>query len=154
MCAYKQNRVSAAIWPWYSHGVTHEEPHRGALRKQAVCQFCVVAAIGLVVFFLLRHRIVGTVVVGLALVLLLTGLFLPRVFQALERFGRLLGKWVGAGLTWLLLVPFFYLCFLPGHWLLSASKKDPLRLRLSEDEPTYWTHRPPVLDVNRFKSQY
>ncbi|NIP18141.1 MAG: hypothetical protein GWM87_08275, partial [Xanthomonadales bacterium] len=63
----------------------------------------------------LHHVLMSKVIVALAALVLISGLFLPRVFNAIERGGRRLGFWVGTGLTWILLVPFFYVVFVPGR---------------------------------------
>jgi hypothetical protein len=152
MAEYKQNKVSAAIWPWA--GDRPAAVAAPAVYRRSLIQAAVVAAIGLFVLLKMRHAIVGSVVLAMAAVLLVTGLFLPGAFRRIESWGQQLGKAVGAGMTWMLLVPFFYLCFLPGNLLLRALKKDPLKLKFPSNEPTYWTHRPPVIDVSRFRSQY
>lgn len=120
----------------------------------AVIQTGVMAAIGALLYFWLGHRTMGFVVWGLAAVVLVSGLFLPPVFAAIERFGKRLGQWVGTGLTWGLLVPFYYLCFVPLHLLQKISGKDPLRRRFPTDEPTYWTPRGPVKDANQYRKQF
>jgi hypothetical protein len=151
MANYQQNKVSAAIWPWAGGRSAAPAP---AVYRRALIQALVVAAIGLFVLLKLRHAIVGGVVLTMAAVLLVTGQFMPNAFLRIESWGQKLGKAVGAAMTWVLLVPFFYLCFLPGHLLLRALGKDPLKIKFPSGEPTYWTHRPPVIDVSRFRSQY
>lgn len=150
--AYQQNAVSKAIWAWPDRIAPAGPVRGGAVRRRAVIQSAVAAVIGLLVMW--KHRTAGLVVLAIAAAVLAAGLFLPRVFLALERAMQALGKGVGAALTWILLVPFFYLCFLPGHLLMALLKKDPLRLTFPSDEPTYWDSRPHRMDAEYFKRQF
>jgi hypothetical protein len=155
MAAYTQNMISKAIWPWPERLGPAAAPARGGgIRRRALVQAAVAAAIGLLLALMFKHRIAGGIVLAIAAIVLATGLFLPRAFQSLERAMQALGKGVGAALTWILLVPFFYLCFLPGHLLIALLRKDPLRLRFPSDEPTYWDSRPHRMDAEYFKRQY
>jgi hypothetical protein len=153
MTPFTQNRVSAVAWPWMSEKISRaDDPH--ARRRRAVVQAAVAGGIGLLLVLVWHRRILGWVVLALSAGVLFSGLFLPRAFRALEGFGQRLAKFVGAALTWLLLVPFFYLCFLPGSLLLGLLKKDPLKLKFPSDEPTYWDTRPHRMDADYFKKQY
>ena len=49
-----------------------------------------------------------------------------------------LGHWTGIALAWLLLVPIFYLAFLPFGLLLRRGRRDRLRRRLDPDAVSYW----------------
>lgn len=112
------------------------------------------AAIGAGLFWGLEHRAVGIVAWGLAAVVLVSGFFIPPVFAAIERFGKRLGQWVGVGLTWGLLTPFYYLCFVPMHLGLVLKGKDPLHRQVPTDESTYWTPRKPVPNMAQYRKQF
>lgn len=112
------------------------------------------AAIGAGLFWGLEHRAMGAVVWGFAVLVLVSGFFVPPVFAALERFGKKLGKGVGVLLTWALLAPFFYLCFVPLRLLQKIGGKDPLQRRFPTDEPTYWIPRKPVPKVDQYRKQF
>lgn len=60
----------------------------------------------------------------------------------------------GKGITFLLLVPFFYLVFVPGRLLLALSGRDPLNRRFPSDEPSYWVKRAPGISPAHYKKQY
>ncbi len=49
----------------------------------------------------------------------------------------------GKGLTYLLLVPFFYLFFTPAALILRAQGRDPLHRRFRDKRWTYWISRSP-----------
>jgi len=138
--------------PWFGTGA---DP---AARRSAPCpalrQAAVMGVVGAGLFFWLEHRAMGVVVWSLAGVVLASGLFLPPVFAAIERFGRRLGQGAGVLLTWGLLVPFYYLCFGTLRLAQRLGGKDPLCRKFPSDEPTYWTPRPPVRDMARYRKQF
>ena len=77
----------------------------------------------------------------LAVGILFGSLWAPRLYRAMERFGRFLGRGVGAGMTWLLLVPFFFLVFLPGRLVLRLVGRDPMRRAFPAPEASCWIPR-------------
>lgn len=147
--------VSSVVWPWRQKNAARGVPAKSGPSAPAIwLQTAVMAVIGAALFWWLGHRVMGVVVWGLATVVLVSGLFVPPVFAAIERFGQNLGKWVGAALTWGLLAPFYYLCFFPMHLVLKLKGKDPLHRQIHTDEPTYWTPRKPVKDVAQYRKQF
>ncbi len=149
------NTVESVVWPWRERQSAAGQTGKTAPPwKAAVRQFVIMALIGAALYGWLGHRLMGAVVWSLATVVLVSGLFIPPAFAAIERFGMALGKWVGAGLTWGLLTPFFYLCFCPMHLMLKLKGKDPLERRLHTGESTYWTARLPVEDPSRYRKQF
>lgn len=150
--SFQQNAVSAAVWRWRAPASGGAAGPAKA-RARAAVQAAVAGAAGLVLLLVFHHRVVGLVVLAIAVVVLASGLFIPRAFAAIERFGKGLGKAVGTGLTWLLLVPFFYLCFVPARTLMALLKKDPLKLKFSPAAASYWTPRPPV-SAEQVRKQY
>lgn len=150
-----QPTVASVVWPWREKEAAKSAPKPNASPwKAAVGQAAVMAAIGAGLFRWLGHRTMGIVAWALAGLVLFSGLFLPSLFAAIERFGQRLGKWVGAILTWGLLVPFYYLGFYPLHLALKLQGKDPLQRRLHAGEPTYWTPRKPVADAAQYRKQF
>ena len=149
------NPVLSVVWPWREKaaGAAKPEP-RGPSRTAVLTQTAVMAAIGAGLFWGLEHRVAGIVAWSLAAVVLVSGFFIPPVFAAIERFGKLLGKWIGTLLTWGLLAPFYYLCFFPMHLALKIRGKDPLHRQVPTAEPTYWTPRKPVADLAQYRKQF
>lgn len=109
--------------------------------------------IGFLLFGVLHYRIAGAIVLVMGTIVLISGLFVPSIFWAIERVGAILGLAVGTALTWLLLVPFFYLCFTTVRLFHLMKGKDPLCRRCPTDEPTYWVPRPPVTDPAHYRKQ-
>lgn len=121
---------------------------------KGIVQSVIMALIGLLVYKWLGHAIMAYVVWGLAAVVLVSGLFIPPVFNAIEKFGQLLGLWVGTGLTYALLVPFFYLIMFPGKIVLSIKGKDPMCRKFPSDEKSYWAPKKPVKDIHQYEKQF
>ena len=152
----QSDNMARSIWPCCKE--TQAVPPAGVRQettsKRAVIQFAVALSIALVLFFLLKKPVMAGIVTGISTVVLICGLFIPTAFLAIEKFGLKLGEWVAAGMTWLLLVPFFYICFVPGRLIMILRGKDPLNLRLSAKVSTYWVPRSPVNDIKQYEKQH
>lgn len=121
--------------------------------SSVLIQTLVPAVVG-VIFFLLGRLITAKVLWGVSLVLLVSGLFIPAVFNRIEQFGRWFGKWVGLAITWVLLAPVFYLVFVPGRLILKLQGIDPMCRKFPTDAKTYWVPRKPVTNLEEYKRQF
>lgn len=129
-------------------GTIHQD-HRG----RAVLQALVPAALG--AFFLIRGKpIAGSVLCGIGALVLISGLFIPALFARIEQFGKALGIAVGTALTWILLVPMFYLVFLPGRLMLLARGIDPMCRQFPTQLRTYWIPRKAVGGAEEYTRQF
>lgn len=116
-------------------------------------QTVIPAAVGL--FFLYKGKPVAAgVLFGLAAVLLVSGCLIPSLFNRIERAGQAFGRGVSTALTWVLLVPVFFLVFVTGRVILKLRGEDPLCRKFPTDATTYWTPRKAVADVSEYKRQY
>lgn len=116
-------------------------------------QSLVPAGVGLV-FFVLKKPVTANVLWGISGLLLISGLFIPPVFNRIEQFGRWFGQWAGIAITWGLMVPMFYLVFVPGRVLLKLRGIDPMCRKFPTDATTYWVPRKPVTDMEEYKRQF
>lgn len=116
-------------------------------------QTLVPAAVGLA-FSVAGKGGAAKVLWGISLFLLVTGLFIPFVFRRIEQFGRWIGKWAGLVITWALMMPVFYLIFLPGRLILRLRGIDPMCRKFPTDAPSYWVPRKPVQDAEDYKRQF
>ncbi len=140
-------------WDWKASGPAWPESKPMSARLKALIQAPIMAAVGAVLHHF--HRDIGAYIVwALAALVLIGGLFISPLFRAFEKFGQLLARWVGAALTWGLLVPFFYLCFVPGRWIMQLRGRDPLTRKFPSQERTYWIPRPPVSSLAQYKKQH
>ena len=128
---------------------TSSKPGYGSLLLQALVPMAVGA------FFLYRHRPVAAVILfGIGALLLVSGLFIPVLFFRIERIGQAVGRVVGLVLTWIILLPMFYLVFVPGRLILMIRGIDPMCRKFPTDAPTYWVPRKPVGSVEEYKRQF
>ena len=105
-------------------------------------------------FFYKGKPVAGGILCALGVFVLISGLFLPAVFARWERLGAWLGKVVGTALTWLTLVPMFYLVFFPGRLILLALGRDPMNRRFPTKASTYWVPRKPVGGAEEYRRQF
>lgn len=120
-----------------------------ALSKAAVA-WCVAAV--LVLHFHLPAA--GVLAGGLGTLLLLLGLFLPSLYLLFEKGSRAIGDWAAVAMTWLLLMPLFYLVFVPGRIALALSGGDPLQRRKDKSATTYWCDWKHSQDPESYLRQY
>jgi hypothetical protein len=113
-----------------------------------------VPAVAGLVFLLIGKLLAAKVLWGVSGVLLISGLFIPPVFNRIEQFGRWFGKGVGIAITWILLMPVFYLLFVPGRLILMVRGIDPMCRKFPTAAPTYWVPRKPVTNLEEYKRQF
>ncbi len=111
------------------------------IKTRATIQFLITVAIATLLFTVLKHFILAIIVGTFSIVILISGLFFDSIFLMIEKFGKSLGKWVGIGITWLLLVPLFYIVFFPGRLILGLMKKDPLDRKFPSPSKTCWSEK-------------
>jgi hypothetical protein len=121
---------------------------------RGLLQAAIMGGIGLVLHRVVGHVVMAWVVWGLAGVVLVSALFIHRVYAAIEAFGRWLGIWAGTGVTYLLLVPFFYLVFVPGRLVLLLLGRDPMQRTFPSPESTCWSPRKTKMDEKHYRKQF
>jgi len=151
MSMYEQNAVSKTVWRWQEESGAQEE---GLSRPVRACIQVVIMLILGGVLVWADKVIMSRIVFSITAIVFICGFFIPPAFAAIERFGKALGHYVATGLTWMLLVPFFYLCFVPARLILLARGKDPLNRACPTDDETYWIKRKPVDNVNHYRRQH
>jgi hypothetical protein len=138
----RHSRVSEAIWPWPDSDQGLSPKQEPAPIKRVLLQAAVLALLALLLWRVLGHVLAARVVLALAVISLVTGILLPGIFRHIERFGKVIGRGAGVSLTWALLVPFFYLCFIPARLILLLLRKDPLHRSFPSTEASYWVSPP------------
>ena len=146
---FEPSAVSKAIWNWNR---PPPPPRKGHSLGKVLIQVAL-PLMAAAIFYCFRKPIPAYVLCGVAAFVLVSGLFIPPVFAAIGRAAALVGVGAGVGLTWLLLVPFYYLVFAPARLMQRVTGRDPLNRKFPSDEPTYWTPRPPVA-VEQYRKQH
>jgi len=135
--------VLSATWDWLAAPGDAPGTGRSALGRAALVQAGVTAAVAAVLRFGFGHHAFPLVLWGLAVLVLVLGLFLPRAYRPVHAFGRALGRLVGRVLLYVLLVPFFFVFFTPVAILLRLQGRDPLHRAFREARFSYWIPRAP-----------
>ena len=130
-------RPEAAAVAWRSASVGGaREPLDG--RGRIAAQTAVAALVGasIAVF---GSRALGIALLSIAALVFTAAMISPRtVSNALGGLFASTGRIAGTGLTWLLMVPLFYLFFLPFGALLRRGRRDRLQRFTDVGAPTYW----------------
>jgi hypothetical protein len=128
--------AAAAIWDWREpSGVVAA---KGRPRLRGFVRGAIVTTFGLLVLAFWSQT-VGTVVLVVAGVILFSALVSPTVLYAgIEGLLARLGRLTGQAITWVLLVPLFYLFFLPFGLLLRRGRRDRMKRFFEPGAETYW----------------
>ncbi len=144
-------KTTELIWPWRNR----QDPADAApSRKGPWIQFAVMASVGLLFYFVLGHAIMAYVLWGISALLLCGLVFFDGVLRGFERTGKWLAHGIGTGVTWILLVPFFYIVFGAGRLALRIRGKDPMRRRLEPEAESYWTPHQKLNIEARYHRQF
>ena len=146
-------KVSEVVWPWRQQA--RDPRHEAGRRRQHVLiEVGIMVAVGLLFRFVFHKVWIPRIVFSLAAFVLISGLFIPAWYAGFKRGGAILGTAAGVGCAWLVLVPFFYICFTIGRVMLLIKKSDPLQRALVKEQSSYWSvHRPPK-GPESYKKQY
>ncbi len=98
-------------------------------------------AIGFVLYQWIGHVTFAKVIWCLAGLVLVLGMVAPAAYRPIHRFGQWLGKAVGMLLTYILLVPLYFLVFLPGAIVLKIQGRDPMHRKPRDLKYTCWIPR-------------
>ena len=150
----EMNLVTQTVWPWRDRQPAQEAVSASASKRRYWIQWLIMVTAALIIYHVFNHRVIGTIIGGLS-VLLLSGIFFfDGVLRGFDRVGHWLARNIGAGLTWILLVPFFHVVFGIGHLGLKLRKKDPMRRLLDASASSYWTPHPKMPIEKRYHKQY
>jgi len=140
-----EQRVAQVVWPWRTPLPQASATGGWTRRRRVLLQCAITAAIAtLLTWWLGRYRL-GLFLYCFSAVILVCGFLAPKAFGTMERLGQKLAQAVALALTWILLAPFFYLCFAPARLILKLTGKDPMHRRLEPKRSSYWVdHKPPA----------
>lgn len=141
-------------WHWRALGTPPPAKVPMRMSTKALIQAPIMALVGYGIYRWTGHLIGPAIVWTLASMVLVGGLFVPPLFRAVEHFGAWLAKWVILILNYGLLVPFFYLCFVPGRLILKLQGIDPMDRAYPDNRPSFWLPRKPVADMAQYRKQH
>jgi hypothetical protein len=130
------------VWDWRGERRAREA---AAATRSVRLRGVIAGAVGLVagtLLFLFWSRILGIVALSIGGVTALSALVSPNgIHRQLNRAVGLMAFLVGTILTWLILVPVFYLVFFPFGLIARRGSRDPLERRRDPAAKTYWRTR-------------
>lgn len=134
--------AAAAVWRWRPADDPSQATERQAqarkIRIRGAIQAAVGAGVGSLAYVYGATGLAWFIFSVAGLILLASQLSPAGLFGAIEQLFRTLGRWLGRGLTWLLLTPLFYLFFLPFGLLLRRGRRDRLQRYFDEQVSSYW----------------
>jgi hypothetical protein len=95
--------------------------------------------------WLFGARAIASVAFALAGSILVCALASPKgLYAGLQRFFDASGRVIGRAMTWIVMVPIFYLFFLPFGKLMRRGQRDRLHRQFDPEAKTYWEPHTPV----------
>lgn len=132
---FKQNKVSQAVWPWLAPSPT-DQVTRQALPKALLTLAIAWTIAGL--FLYLTYTSMSLLVIILSSFIFFTSQFSPLLFSKIDSVFHKLALYIGQFITYISLVPFFYLCFTSVRLIQLIRKVDPMTRRYNPDAISYW----------------
>jgi hypothetical protein len=137
-------KASAVIWRWRETEAEAPGPSAASVRVrgslQALAGYAVAVAI-----HLFWSQTVAIVAFALTTVVLFCALVSPHgLYSLVRRLFDATGRVVGHAMTWIVMIPIFYLFFLPFGMLLRRGRNDRLRRYYESEAETYWEPHTPM----------
>ena len=141
------------VWPWKDAPSVKQKTIRPA-PKMVLLESLIPFSISLILWFIAKHHTAAIVIFCIALFLVLSGFFAPALHAGFKKIFQVFATWVGVAMSWILLLPFFYIFFTIGHISQLIFKKDPMNRACPTDADTYWIKHPATSDVESYSRQY
>lgn len=153
---YQQNPVSSVVWRWQEPvEVLADTPNYRKIHIiKGLVGLCIGLGVASFLFFKKDHPIPAAIIATISVSIATCALFIPSAFAKIDAFFQRLGNWVGQGLAYILLVPLFWLFFVPAHICMAIAGTDKLKLKYPSKEPTFWEPRPKVQDESYYRRQF
>lgn len=133
--------AAAEIWRWRAPAAGVEAPSAARARRRGLLQALGAGVFG-TLLFVFWSQTIATIVFCVAGIIGLSALLSPTgLYAGVEKLFVSLAHWTGRGLTWLLMVPLFYLFFLPFGLLFRRGRRDRMRRFYEPEAPSYWEPR-------------
>jgi hypothetical protein len=150
----KQEQVMRIVWPWRQVDTTASKVVVRPAPQKLFVELLITVCVGLLFWFLFKKPTIAVVVFTLAAYTFFTGLFVPPFHYAFKKAFQVFASWVGTALTWVLLLPFFYIFFTIGRLSQLIFRKDPMNRACPTKLDTYWIKHPAEVDVASYTRQY
>jgi hypothetical protein len=150
-----QKKVYEAVWPWRSRTAGGDSGAAETPRpRRVLCEAAVTTAVALVLWLVFHKTVMAVIVFSLAVLVFVGGLWMHSLYRVFRKAGLRLARGVGIGLSWVLLLPFFYLCFPFGRLLFALGRRDLMHREFLPEDQTYWSVHRPLPEADRYRRQY
>lgn len=148
----ERTAVERVVWPWNRR--TGLAAPRAPWRR-ALTQVALMTAAAAVLHLYFHKALAASILLGVAAVVLTLAAVAPPAFRQLEKAMEWLVAGFGKLLNHVLLVPFFYLVFVPGRLFMTMSGKDPLERKYPAPEhKTFWVKHAGPADAAAYQRQH
>lgn len=148
---FKQNKVSQAVWPWLTQSATKQ------VQRQALPKALLTLAIAWTIagFFLyLNYLPMSLLIIVLSSFIFFTSQFVPSIFSKIESVFQKLAFYIGQLITYITLVPFFYVCFTTARLIQFVRKIDPMTRKYNPDAISYWEDNKTKSGKDNYRRQF
>jgi CDP-diglyceride synthetase len=148
---FKQNRVSATVWPW----LTPNE--KGQFKRQALTTALLMLAVSWAIsgmFYYWDHIKMSLLVLCVSSFVFFTSQCIPSLFYKIESVFQKLSYYIGLMITWVTLVPFYYLCFTTVHLLHLLRNVDPMTRKYIPESDSYWEDKKEDEGLENYRRQF
>ena len=149
--AFKQSLVSRTIWAW------QDAPVRGSGERPSWRSVAVgfLVGMGIALFFYYRHRTgIASGIAGVSTAMFFAAFLSPAIYLSINRVFRGLSHSVGLLFTWILLIPFFYVCASGIHLINRMFGKDPMRRSFNTMASSYWQEHRQEENMQQYRKQF
>lgn len=148
---YSQNKVSEAIWPWQELGPGRKKALPGL--TFSVLTLLAGWIIGSILYFY-NHTSIAIAAFSISTFVFIASRFFPKIYWFIEGVFQKFSSLVGSFLTWIFLLPFFYICFPVGKLVHILKKKDPMHREFDSEATSYWQSCKKRDSVEDYKRQF
>ncbi len=146
--------AAAVIWDWQTPVRPEGSGSAGHSRLRGTLQAAVGVGVG-TVFLVLGLGLLAAVVFTVAGLLLSSALLSPNgLYAAIDRAFRVLGRWVGQTLSWILLPAIFYLVFFPFGRFFRRGENDRMKRFFETEAATYWQPHRTIPASRSYRRQF
>lgn len=148
---YPQNRVSKTVWPWQNRAGVHVNVPPSMLFS--LTTLLIAWGVG-TLFYFTGHLNVALLAYIISTFVFIASRFFLKLYKVIESGFQKLSAIVGKGITLLLLVPFFYICFSIGRLAQILKRNDPMLRTLHPEAGSYWKQCKETSSVEDYKRQF
>ena len=150
----QQQYRSNPVWDWRNQNDKAGRLESGKLRIRAAVSVVVLSLIAALLYYRFHREIMACIPLGIAAIFLLCIAFCVPCLAAIEKGVGHFATGVGTAITWILLVPFFYLVFVSLRLILVITRQDPMFRKANHSASTYWTDRNHIADKANLERQF